>query len=139
MKIIKTIFNKVPLILLMMSLFSCRTADTGIEETSGQEEYYLSRPKFTIESPVSRLPYTLKWEENRRVRSYDVQMALDSQFTEARRHWTTREPQLLLQELPAETTYLRVRSHLNGDYSRWSESLELVEEGGQLKINRVRN
>ncbi|MDC7239818.1 MAG: hypothetical protein PQJ50_05600 [Spirochaetales bacterium] len=136
---VKSVIKKWPFLLLAFLVFSCKSTDDSADKTGDTEEFYLSRPKFIVESPIGRLPYTVKWEENRMVRSYDVQMALNSGFTEGRRHWTTREPFLQLQELPADTVYLRVRSHLNGDYSRWSESLQLISQDGQLQINRVRN
>lgn len=138
---IKNVYKKNTAILLFISLllllFSCRS-NGNFQEVTDQDEYFLSRPKFIVETPISRLPYTIKWEENRLVRSYEIQMASDQKFTESRQNWTTKEAFLTLTEIRTETVFVRVRSHFDGDSSRWSEILELKLKDDELQITRVR-
>ncbi|MBF9016064.1 MULTISPECIES: hypothetical protein [unclassified Oceanispirochaeta] len=140
---INNVYNKTAGILLIAALFSivfsCKSNDVPDDNTAVEDEFYLSRPKFIVDSPISRLPYTLKWEENRMVRSYEIQVAFDQKFTDSRQHWTTKEPFLLLKEIKSDIVYVRIRSHFADESSRWSEILELNLSGEELKINRVRN
>jgi hypothetical protein len=138
-----SVYKKTAGILVIATLtftgFSCKSNDIPIDNTELEDEFYISRPKFIVESPISRLPYTLKWEENRLVRSYEIQMAFDQKFTDSRQHWTTKEPFLNLEDIKADTVYVRIRSHFSNESSRWSEILELNLNGEELQINRVRN
>ncbi|MDC7235820.1 MAG: hypothetical protein PQJ58_21540 [Spirochaetales bacterium] len=98
----------------------------------------MNRPKIIVETPISRLPYTLKWEGNRMIRSYEVQMASDRNFTESRQSWTTKEGFLKIEELKTDTVYIRIRSHFDSESSRWSEILELSLKDDELQIKRIR-
>lgn len=118
---------------------SCRSNSEADRDAVPVEDHYLGRPKFIVESPISRLPYTLRWEENRMVRSYEVQMAHDLKFTDSRQNWTTKEPFLLLSDFRNDTVYIRIRSHFGEDISRWSEILEMKLQDDELRINRIRN
>lgn len=140
---LKNVYKKTAGIFLIGALFfafnSCTSNDIPDENIESEDDLYISRPKFIVESPISRLPYTLKWEENRMVRSYEIQMAFDQKFTDSRQNWTTKGPFLLLEEIKSDIVYVRIRSHFSDESSRWSEILELNLNGEELQINRVRN
>ena len=112
-----------------------KAGDAGLNE----ESPYQSRPKVIIDSPVSTIPYTLNWEGSTAARSHEVQSALDIQFTEKRLSWTTRNSSFLLETLPEGESYIRIRSHFNGESSRWSEILKIVRQGDDIKLERLRS
>lgn len=140
---LNNVYKRTSVILIIIAIsitgFSCKSNEIVNDNTELEDEFYISRPKFIVESPISRLPYTLKWEGDRQVRSYEIQMAFDQKFTDSRQHWTTKEPFLYLEEIKADSVYVRVRSHFSNESSRWSEILELKLTGEELQINRVRN
>jgi hypothetical protein len=128
------------LILACISLSNCRSTDTSEDQNILlEDEFYMSRPKIIIDSPMAKLPYILKWEGSRSVRSYEIQSALDLQFTDSRQNWTTKETFLTLFELKSDVVYIRIRSHFDSDTSRWSEIVKLSLESDELRITRVRD
>ncbi|QEN07585.1 hypothetical protein EXM22_06130 [Oceanispirochaeta crateris] len=128
------------LILACISLSNCRSTDTSEDQNIlFEDEFYMSRPKIIIDSPMAKLPYILKWEGSRSVRSYEIQSAFDLQFTDSRQNWTTKETFLTLFELKSDVVYIRIRSHFDSDTSRWSEIVKLSLESDELRITRVRD
>ncbi len=127
---------------LSVLLTGCRSVEEGKstgELRAEEEGSYVSRPKVVIESPVSNIPYSLKWEGNAAARSYEVQSAVDLQFTEKRLSWTTRNNSFLLENLPDGESYIRIRSHFNGESSRWSEVLKIERKGDALILEKLRS
>jgi hypothetical protein len=125
-----------------LALTGCRTTGEDIKSIDSEaleDEGYLSRPKVILDTPVSTLPYTLNWEGTPNARSYEVQSALDIQFTEKRLSWTTRNDSFLLEELPSGESYIRIRSHFNGESSRWSEILKVDRKGRDITLERLRS
>lgn len=135
------VYKKTGMIILLASLIlftGCRSNSGDIADSGQDEEFFLSRPKIIIDTPVTKLPYTLKWEGSKAARSYEIQSAFDQQFTDSRQNWTTRESFLLLEELKSEVVYIRIRARFDGDYSRWSEVLMLTQDGSDLKPTWLR-
>ncbi|MDA3955386.1 hypothetical protein [Oceanispirochaeta sp.] len=123
----------------VLFLTNCRSTDNIIEEKSTFiDEYYISRPKIIVDAPIAKLPYTLRWEGSRSAGSYEIQSALDLQFTDSRQNWTTKESSLLLSELKGDVVYIRIRSRTDRDTSRWSEIVKLCLVGDVLGISWVR-
>lgn len=125
-----------------LALTGCRSASgevNAIDSEAPEETAYLSRPKVILDTPFSSLPYALNWEGNPAARSYEVQSAVDIQFTEKRLNWTTRNDSFLLEELPAGVSYIRIRSHFNGESSRWSEILKVDRKGNDITLERLRS
>jgi len=138
------VYKKAKVIVLLFSLIislnACRSIESsGSTETAADSEFYTSRPKIILETPVARLPYTLRWEGSKSVRSYEIQSALDPEFTASRQNWTTKESFLVINELKDETVYFRVRSRFDSDFSRWSEVLQITRSGDEIRLNRLRS
>lgn len=142
-KKINNVYIKPLLFLLSMMLvllnLSCRTNQDDQDSEDPDDTFYISRPKIIVDSPLSKLPYTLKWEENRLVRSYEIQSASNLEFTENRQHWTTKENSLLIEEMKNEVLYIRIKAHFDNDSSRWSEVLKMNLDGDELRLTWLRS
>jgi len=138
------IYIRSNLFVLLLALFflqtACQSNDTGISSaTVPESSIYVSRPKIILETPMAKLPYTLTWEGSNAVRSYEIQSALDPDFTQSRQNWTTKESFLLIKELKGDRVYFRIRSRFEEDFSRWSEILQISKQNEGIRLTRIRN
>lgn len=135
-KKVKNVKLKLPTLLLFLSLFSCGTTTQEIVVES--EPFYMARPKILLNSNHANIPLTLKWEEVKGAKGYEIQMSGSSDFNSPNQNWTMRQSSFILEQLNCSVSYIRIRTLFTGGTSRWSEILQLTREENEIHLQWLR-